>query len=205
MIPTQIQFRGLTIETKPGLCPPSVFTEAHVIMLEGLLSTMNLTRCLDLGTGTGVLALSLWHQDRSWCCVDLDPDALESVTLNSQRLDRTITTQLSDWFDRVQGRWDFIVANPPYTSQSDWDAAPEYHDLLKPMAVVGGVTGLECFDRILSTAAAYLTEQGRLALISDCTHAEYLGQQALAHGLVCEHVSYSGPTALSVFKLVQQA
>lgn len=205
MIPTTIHVQGLEFQNYPGLCPPSIFLAAYIPLLENLLNQLSAVKCLDMGCAGGVLALSLWHQDRQWTCVDIDPDAVALTKVNSQRLARPVDVLVSDWFAAVEGRWDFIISNPPYTSQAEWDAAPQYHEVLRATSVLGGPTGIECYQHLIAHAGQYLTAQGRLALVSDCSHVDQLVAMAAEQAMIREHITYSGPTALSVFKLADSS
>ncbi|GHC13228.1 peptide chain release factor N(5)-glutamine methyltransferase [Cerasicoccus arenae] len=125
---------------------------------------------LDLGTGTGALALglaSVWP-DSTITAVDASPDALllaqENAALNN--LSGRVTFLESDWFLAVEGqRFDLIVSNPPYLTEEEMTtAAPEVTDFEPTRALVSGPDGLNDLRKIIAEAPGFLTSGGLLAL-----------------------------------------
>jgi release factor glutamine methyltransferase len=69
----------------------------------------------------------------------------------------------SDWFEKVSGRFDLIVANPPYIAQSEWDTLSDEVRLHEPtLALTDGGDGLGCYRVIAAQAGQYLAPNGRI-------------------------------------------
>ncbi len=123
-------------------------------------------RVLDVGTGSGVIALTLaaaWPE-ADVAAVDISPDALALARENSARLGHSERVQFSqsDLFAAVTGEFDLIVANLPYIDRS---SIPTLSSEVRrdPLAALdGGADGMEIFARFVPQAARHL--RGRLAL-----------------------------------------
>jgi len=129
-------------------------------------STRSAGSVLDLGTGSGAIALAIACERPGWRVtgVDISPAALEVAIQNSRDLGLThIDWRLGSWFEAVPGeKFDVIVANPPYVAAAD----PALHTLrAEPvLALSAGPTGLEALSDIVSAAAAHLKTHGWLLL-----------------------------------------
>lgn len=132
------------------------------------------TRVLDLGTGSGAVALAV-----SASCptanvdgVDCDPDCVALARHNAERLGISATFFESDWFSAVQGTYDAILANPPYIA--DDDPHLRRGDLrFEPRgALVGGPDGLSHLRRIVRQAPNHLDRGGTLLVEHGYDQAE---------------------------------
>ncbi|MEL6288266.1 MAG: peptide chain release factor N(5)-glutamine methyltransferase [Pseudomonadota bacterium] len=123
---------------------------------------------LDLGTGTGCLAISLLmdYPTASAIAVDIDPDALAAASLNSDQAgvaDR-FTARQSDWTDRVSEHVDLVISNPPYIPSADIaDLAEDVRNYDPHQALDGGADGLDAY-RMIARAAARVAGGGWLVL-----------------------------------------
>jgi release factor glutamine methyltransferase len=105
-------------------------------------------RILDLGTGSGCLIISLL-MERSCLTgvgVDLSPQALDMARANAAHhgVEHRCTFVVSDWASTVEGRFDLVIANPPYLSADELAAAdPEVRDHEPALALSPGTDGLE--------------------------------------------------------------
>jgi len=124
-------------------------------------------RLLDLGTGTGAIALSLLAErpEATGTATDLSDAALAVAARNAAALgvaDR-LTLLRSDWFSDVEGQYDLIVSNPPYIAADEMqDLAPEVRDWEPHMALTPGGDGLSAYRAIATSAPAFLLPGGRL-------------------------------------------
>lgn len=122
---------------------------------------------LDLGTGSGCILVTLLAErpDARGVGVDLSEDACLQASANAVHFGVEARAQVhqSDWFDRVEGRFDLIVANPPYLAATEMeDVAPELRDHEPQMALTDGFDGLSAYRVIAAEAQGYLTAQGRV-------------------------------------------
>lgn len=125
------------------------------------------SRILDLGTGSGILAITLLAEWREAFAVatDLSDPALKvaarNATLNG--VDNRLTFLASDWFARVQGRFDLIVSNPPYIAADEMPSlAPEVLGFDPQMALTPGGDGLDPYRKIAAGALAHMDPGGRI-------------------------------------------
>ena len=126
-------------------------------------------RILDLGTGTGCLLLSILKDlpCATGIGIDLSESALEVARSNCRQLGLCNRARFirSDWFSSVRGRFDLIVANPPYLSESEYDhSPPELTDWEPQLALTSGGDGLEAYRTIAAGAGTHLAPLGRLVL-----------------------------------------
>ena len=120
---------------------------------------------LDLGTGSGCLIITLLHeyQNATGSAADISPHALDIARKNAARhgVNSRLKFVHSSWFDKVEGKFDLIISNPPYIPSkdiADLDIAVKDHDPL--LALDGGEDGLAPYRMILSQAKHYLNPQG---------------------------------------------
>ncbi len=124
-------------------------------------------RLLDLGTGSGAIALSLLAErpDAQGVATDVSEAALAIAAENAQALglsDR-LTLSRSDWFASVTGEFDLIVSNPPYIAAAEMPSLdPEVRDHEPRLALTDDADGLSAYRAIAAGAAAHLTPGGRL-------------------------------------------
>ncbi|MBT9461250.1 MAG: peptide chain release factor N(5)-glutamine methyltransferase [Rugosibacter sp.] len=132
-------------------------------------------RILDLGTGTGCIAITLALEcpDASVFAIDAHEATLNVAQANAQRLDADVRFLHSDWFAAVGGeKFDLIVGNPPYIAAED--AHLLQGDLrFEPLAALAsGADGLDAIRHIIATAPAYLNSAGELWLEHGYDQAE---------------------------------
>tara|TARA_B110000259_G_scaffold2385_1_gene2842 strand:+ start:12422 stop:13258 length:837 start_codon:yes stop_codon:yes gene_type:complete len=141
-----------------------------------LLVEATLERCpknspfkiLELGTGTGAIAITLKiHQpSNTVTATDISPQCLELAKQNAVRHKVDIGWILSDWFSAIEmsERYDMIVSNPPYIAQGDFYLTQGDLSAEPLLALSPGPTGMESLQQIISTAPGYLKPNGYLLL-----------------------------------------
>lgn len=163
------EFYLLGFEVSPAVLIPRPETETLVAEALKLLKPIANAAVLDLGTGSGCIAVSIAHQkrDAKVTAVDVSPDALDIAKRNAERhgvADR-IDFHQGDLFAGVAAgsSFDLIVSNPPYVTPGELASlAPEVRDHEPRLALDGGPDGLAFYRRIAMGAGAFLKPGGGL-------------------------------------------
>lgn len=182
-----IDFRTLTLKCDSRALIPRPETEE---LLDFVLEKLNAlrpagtpARVLDLGTGTGAIALSVAAERPNTQVVAVDKFA-DALALARENLESTgvsgeIEFLQSDWFENVAGTFDAIISNPPYLTQAEWECAqPEVRDHEPLSALVAGNAGLHDLERILRGAREHLAPGGFVALETGIAQHDALAEIA---------------------------
>ena len=192
-------FFGLTLAVDARVLDPRPDTET---LVEWALATLPAThapntpswRILDLGTGSGAVALALQHArpDAQVWAVDASEDALAVASANAQRLNLPVQFVHSHWMDAVAGPFELIVSNPPYVAEHDPHLAALTHEPLQ--ALTSGVDGLDDIRQIIAQAPSRLAPGGWLLLEHGWDQAQAVQQllREAGFGLVRSHQDLSG-------------
>jgi release factor glutamine methyltransferase len=132
-------FRRLTLKTDSRALVPRPETEVVVERCLQLLRGEPSPRVLDIGTGTGAIALALAdeHPGAHVTAVDRSPGALALARENAERLGLAVELR-EDGLGAAAAGWDLVVSNLPYVAPDEWDALqPEIHDWEPREALVG--------------------------------------------------------------------
>lgn len=166
-------FYGLDLAISPETLEPRPDTETLVdAMLPVVRETVRrrgACRVLDLGTGTGAIALALLAEvtEATATGVDISREALATAARNAEELGLggRFSTLCSDWFEKVSGRWDAIVSNPPYIPTDDIAGlAREVRDHEPLAALDGGRDGLDAYRWIAAQASIFLELEGHIGV-----------------------------------------
>jgi release factor glutamine methyltransferase len=168
------EFYGLTLRVTPDVLIPRPETELLVALALARLPN-RAGRVLDLGTGSGAIAVALAHEapDAEIIAVDASAAALEVARENARRYGASVRFMRGEWFSGLAGeRFDVIVSNPPYVAAGD--AHLQEGDLrFEPdEALVGGVDGLEAIRVIVGGAQRHLVPGGWLVFEHGYDQAE---------------------------------
>ena len=164
------EFAGLTLKVDRRALIPRPETEYLVELLVQRL-VIRPARVLDLGTGSGAIALALakaWPESKI-VAVEQSEDALALACENMAAvgLDSSVEFVRSDWFERVpvDDKFELIVSNPPYLSDEETDAAsPEVKDHEPRQALSAGPDGAVALEKIIRESRGRLMPGGSLAL-----------------------------------------
>jgi len=158
------EFFGLSFRVTPATLIPRPDTELLVEMALQRLPKHG--RVLDLGTGSGVIALSIAHArpDVGVTAVDASQDALEVARENARHLNIVNVRLLcSDWFGALTGeRFDLIVSNPPYIAEGDAHLGQGDLRFEPRTALASGADGLDDIRHIVAQAKEHLNPGGWL-------------------------------------------
>ena len=167
------EFHGLRLGLSTETLEPRPDTETLVEAVLPLLAEIGERkgRChvLDLGTGTGAIALALLAatpQARA-VGVDISEDALTTAARNARDLglSERFSAVRSDWFEAISGRFDVIVSNPPYISSAEIGTLQKEVRNFDPLrALDGGADGLDAYRTIAAESARHLEADGVVAV-----------------------------------------
>lgn len=124
---------------------------------------------VDLGTGSGVLAIALARRFPSARvhAVDVSRDALDLARANADRLGAAVDFHHGDLFEplpgRLRGGVDLLVSNPPYVAEGEFDALPADVRREPRQALLAGPRGTEVLARIVAEAGEWLAPKGVVA------------------------------------------
>lgn len=169
------EFYGLMLTVNPSVLVPRPETE----LLVELALERRPEAVLDLGTGSGAVALAIKHE-RPGCrvvAVEADLPALQTARQNAARLNLDVDFRHGRWFEPVAGeRFDVVVSNPPYVAAGDPHLADLRHE--PQGALIAGADGLDAFREIMRAVGAFLRPGGWVLL----EHG--LGQDAAVRALL---------------------
>ncbi|MFB6147795.1 MAG: HemK2/MTQ2 family protein methyltransferase [Candidatus Nanohaloarchaea archaeon] len=111
-------------------------------------------KVLDMGTGSGILAVTAAEKEADVTAADIDPGALEDAEELAEEKDVDVEFVESDLFDNVEGKFDLVVFNPPYLQGDRFNA------------LEGGESGVELTSRFLQQSAEHLEEEGEVIFIA---------------------------------------
>ncbi len=158
------EFHGLALQVDARVLVPRPDTETLVEWALECLEGQAAPRVLDLGTGSGAIALALQHArpDAQVDAVDASADALAVAQANASRLGLPVRFAQADWLDGADAGYTVIASNPPYIAAGDPHLPALRHE--PSSALVSGTDGLDDIRRIVQDAPAHLAEGGWLLL-----------------------------------------
>jgi len=147
-------FRRLSLAVDPRVLIPRPETET---LVEAALELPEGARVLDVGTGSGAVALALKDErpDLVVLATDASEDALAVARANATRLGLEVAFARADLLEGLTGPWDAVVSNPPYVADADYAGlAPEIVRYEPAGALRGGADGLDVLRRLIAAAPA---------------------------------------------------
>ena len=158
------QFWGRDFRVTPAVLIPRPETE-HIVE-QALALEQKPKRLLDIGTGSGALAITLALELKvSAFATDISPDALAVARHNSRAHSAAVEFAACDIASCIGGAFDLVVSNPPYVPEPEIETLqPEVRDFEPRVALSGGPTGFELYQRVISDAARLLTPRGHLIM-----------------------------------------
>jgi release factor glutamine methyltransferase len=161
------EFYGRVFQVTDAVLIPRPETELLVEAALQRLPSDEPRAVLDLGTGSGCIALTLARERPAArvTAVDASPAALRIAQCNARVLRAQVEFLQGDWYAPVAGRrFDLIVANPPYVAEGDPHLARGDVRFEPGQALAAGADGLQALRRIVASASRYLNAGGWLLL-----------------------------------------
>jgi len=181
------EFHGLPLRVGPAVLDPRPDTETLVDWALELLPEGTTASVVDLGTGSGAIALALKHRRPSARVtgVDLSPAALAVASANGVRLDLAVEWCEGSWWQPLAGRrFELVASNPPYIAGTDPHLVALRHE--PQMALTPGGDGLDALRAIVAGAPNHLVPGGWLLL-------EHGWDQADAVTALLRHAGFTAP------------
>lgn len=159
------EFWSLPFKVNNSTLIPRADTE--ILVEQALQCSTNTANILDLGTGTGAVILSIAHELPNSRCigVDVNIDAVSLALENATNLNiDNVCFYQSNWFEKITGKFNIIVSNPPYIDKKDphLDCSDMRFEPLS--ALVANNIGLSDIDIIIQEAKNYLQRSGYLLI-----------------------------------------
>lgn len=173
------EFFGRDFAVSPAVLIPRPDTEVLVETALTKLRGMEVPKLLDLGTGSGCIAvtLALEAPNAAVTAVDASAAALEQASANGERLGAQVRFLHGDWFVPVTGeRFDLIVSNPPYIADQDPHLGQGDLRFEPASALSSGPAGLDDIRRIVGAAPEHLSPGGWLLLEHGYDQAEAVAE-----------------------------
>ena len=159
-------FFGLDLQVDNRVLVPRPDTETLVEWaLECALTFNKTSSLLDMGTGSGAIALAVKHSKPDWqvTALDASADALVVAQNNAKHLNLKVNFLQSSWFDALSNeKFNIIASNPPYIVEGDWHMAALAHE--PKQALTSGADGLEDIRQIIAQSPQFLSKNGWLLL-----------------------------------------
>ena len=176
-------FYGMDLQVDERVLDPRPDTETLVDWALEVLAHQPAPRVVDLGTGSGAIALALQQQrpDAQVLAVDASQDALAVAQANATRLGLPVQFQHGHWLQGMAGGFAAIVSNPPYIAATDSHLAALTHEPLSALA--SGADGLDDLRSIIAQAPAHLAPGGWLLLEHGHDQAEAIAALLQQAGL----------------------
>jgi release factor glutamine methyltransferase len=164
----EVEFFGLPFKVGPAVLIPRPETEHLVEVVLERAAGLNTVRIVDVGTGSGVIAVALAKKlkNAQVTAIDLSTDALKVAQENAERNDAQVRFLEANLLAPVAGeRFDFVVSNPPYVPdvEKTW-LSVDVRDHEPHLALFGGADGMEIYRRLIPEARDVLVSGGWLVM-----------------------------------------
>ena len=180
------EFWLLEFEVTPAVLIPRSDTE--ILVEEALSHAESAGQLLDVGTGSGAIAISLASELLDWqvTALDISAEALQVAQRNAQKHNVAERLQFlhADLAELPQQQYDLIVSNPPYIAQAEWDSLmPEVRCFEPQTALLAEKDGLDCYQKLAAQAPTRLSPGGWLLVEIGYQQAAAVQQLFAAVGL----------------------
>jgi release factor glutamine methyltransferase len=180
------EFWSLEFKVSPAVLIPRADTE--ILVEEALKQAGKSGELLDIGTGSGAIALSFAHEKPDWRVrgLDISAEALEVARENARHLGLAEQSRfvLGDMAQLAAEPFDLVVSNPPYISSAEFaELMPEVRDFEPPRALLAGQDGLDCYRLLAAQVKKNLKPGGWLLLEIGCRQEQSVRELLMQAGL----------------------
>ena len=189
------EFYGRRFEISACVLDPRPDTEVLVdtalTEIDAQFGPAHACRFLDIGTGSGCIAVSLLAERTGWtgCATDISAEALNVARANAagHKVSDRLELVEASWASDVTGPFDLVVSNPPYIASGEMpDLMPEVQNHDPALALEAGADGLDAYRAIFDGARNLLAPGGVMVLEIGATQADRLRALAMEVGLITQ-------------------
>ena len=180
----EVDFFDLKLQINKNVLIPRPETEFLVDKI--IKDNSSLDQILDLGTGSGAIALSLAlnYPEADVVATDISKEAINTAIKNAHYNNiKNIKFVVSNLFNSISNRYSLIVSNPPYISPENFEKLPPEIKNFEPQrALVANKDGFEIIEKLIKSAKKYLLKKGLLYIEIGYNHKEYVEKVASKAG-----------------------
>lgn len=179
-----IDFMGIKLAINEYVYEPSDDTE---LLAKAVMKNIKLPlKVLEVGTGSGAIAILLARLGCDVTATDINPKAIELAKRNAEQNNVNVRFIIGDLFAGLNETFDIVVFNPPYLPEDDYDFLLDHYDR---MSLVGGRKGNEILMRFIKDLPKYLKPGGNAYIVvSSLSRPEEVFKALRKHGFECEIV-----------------
>ena len=174
------EFYGLCFRVNECVLIPRPDTELLVGLALEKIQKYNLKTVLELGTGSGAIAVTIAAHlpNIKITATDVSSNALEVASQNAKTLcpNHKIEFKNCDWFSKISGKFDLIVSNPPYIAENNTYLRGDGVRYEPSIALISGLSGLDALTLIVNQSKSYLHNNGWLLLEHGYDQRDSCGQ-----------------------------
>lgn len=172
-----IEMADVKIKINHKVLIPRYETEELILLISQFIKNQN-TKILDIGTGSGFIAIALAKKfaNAQITAIDIDKNAILQTQENCQLNNVKVNILESNLFSNVSGKYDIIVSNPPYLNITEIsDVLMFEHEPFT--ALVADDDGLEFYKKIINEAKQFLNQNGYLFFEINHRHSQFFRDQ----------------------------
>lgn len=179
----ETEFYGYKIKVNKSVLIPRPETEQ---LVEKIITEENdMKNILEIGTGSGAIVIALAKKLNCNIvdAIDISKDALHTAKHNAKANNVHVNFFKSNIFSKVTSKYDLIISNPPYISQTNYEELPTEIKNFEPIsALLASNNGLFFYNKILQNAKEHLTESGKIYFEIGYDQAEKITEMAKENG-----------------------
>lgn len=181
------EFWSLEFTVSEHVLIPRSETELLIELTLNEVSNTKAPRILDLGTGSGIISISVAkeREDAKIVATDISSQALEIAKKNAEKHNAEITFIKSSWYENLAEEiFDAIICNPPYIAKDDPDLDKHVYQHEPGKALISDKNGLKDLELVIAGAKEYLSSTGYLAVEHGFQQAKKVQQLFDQHGFM---------------------